>query len=80
MNARRVAEALESARGKGVVQGDLKPGNMMVASAELVKILDFGLPIAYLSGNFPGRIQRFPNLLQEGFRAERLSDKRDDRI
>ncbi len=41
--ARQIAEALEAAHEQGIIQRDLKPGNIKVRSDGTVKVLDFGL-------------------------------------
>lgn len=41
--ARQIALGMAVAHAKGVVHGDLKPENVMVADGDVVKILDFGL-------------------------------------
>jgi formylglycine-generating enzyme required for sulfatase activity len=38
-----IARALEFAHGKGVVHGDLKPGNVMITASGEVKVIDFGI-------------------------------------
>lgn len=40
---RQVANGMAAAHARGVVHGDLKPGNVMVGEGDSVKILDFGL-------------------------------------
>ena len=41
--ARQIAAGMAAAHGAGIVHGDLKPENVMVAEGGLVKVLDFGL-------------------------------------
>ncbi len=40
---RQIALGMAEAHRQGVVHGDLKPGNIMVTSTGLIKIMDFGL-------------------------------------
>ena len=40
---RSIADALEFAHAKRVVHGDLTPGNVMLATSGVVKVIDFGI-------------------------------------
>ncbi|MCP4583360.1 MAG: serine/threonine protein kinase, partial [candidate division Zixibacteria bacterium] len=53
----QLATALEHAHPHGVVHRDIKPQNMMLTDAGLLKVLDFGI----------ARIPTLPSLTQSGF-------------
>jgi tetratricopeptide (TPR) repeat protein len=46
-----IAAAVSHAHGRGVIHRDLKPGNVVVGSDHVVKVIDFG--VALLSGDSP---------------------------
>jgi serine/threonine protein kinase len=48
--ALQIARALEKAHRAGIIHRDLKPGNVMVNPENVVKVLDFGVAKAVLSG------------------------------
>lgn len=70
----RIAEGLEAAHSSGVTHGDLHPGNVLVTSSGLPKIVDFGLglvsPDSLVSGHSKGALGFIPPECWNGARVD----------
>src|SRR5687768_6584538 len=66
--ARKIAETLEAAKGRGIIHRDLKPANIKVRADGTVKVLDFGLakavdpPSPEATAGKPGYAMNSPTL------------------
>lgn len=85
--AGQITAALAEAHARGVVHRDIKPGNIMISSAGIVKVLDFGLAKSFLRDrddatevviSTPGLIVgTTPYMSPEQLRAEPLDGRSD---
>ncbi|HEY0140691.1 MAG TPA: protein kinase [Thermoanaerobaculia bacterium] len=85
--AGQITAALAEAHARGVVHRDIKPGNIMISSSGIVKVLDFGLAKSFLHDqndatevviSTPGLIVgTTPYMSPEQLRAEPLDGRSD---
>jgi tetratricopeptide (TPR) repeat protein len=83
----QITAALAEAHARGIVHRDIKPGNIMISSSGIVKVLDFGLAKSFLRDqndateiviSTPGLIVgTTPYMSPEQLRAEPLDGRSD---